>query len=125
MTLTDLYSDRKYVTLKVSTFVSGFADEGRREYKAYARLAATKSTHPGQARIRNLYDTFELNGPSGQHQCLVLQPMHMTLLDLMSQGENPRPLDLPLLKMTLRALLEVLDFLHTVAGVVHTGNELS
>lgn len=47
--------------------------------------------------------------------------MHMTLLEMMRL--NPRPFDLPLLKMTLRRLLLVLDFLHTEADIIHTGAE--
>lgn len=69
--------------------------------------------------IRALWDSFELAGSAGKHRCLVLQPMQMTLLDMMKL--NPRPFDLPLLKMTLRRLLLALDFLHTEAGIIHTG----
>lgn len=43
----------------------------------------------------------------------------MSLLKMMSL--NPRPLDLPLLKMTVTRLLLALDFLHTEAGVIHAG----
>lgn len=69
--------------------------------------------------IRELYDSFELQGQAGNHRCLVLQPMHMTLLEMM--GLNPKPFDLPLLKMTLRRFLLALDFLHNEANIIHTG----
>jgi hypothetical protein len=42
--------------------------------------------------------------------------MHITLLEMMKL--NPRPFDLPLLKMTLRRLLLALDFLHIEAEVI-------
>lgn len=45
--------------------------------------------------------------------------MHMTLLERMRL--NPRPFDLPFLKMTLRQLLLALDFLHTEANIIHPG----
>lgn len=45
--------------------------------------------------------------------------MHMTILEMMRL--NPKPFDLPLLKMTLRRLLLALDFLHTEADTIHTG----
>lgn len=49
--------------------------------------------------------------------------MHMTILEMMRL--NPKPFDLPLLKMTLRRLLLALDFLHTEADTIHTGMALS
>lgn len=69
--------------------------------------------------LRELYDSFELRGHGGSHRCLVLQPMYMTLLEMMRL--NPRPFDLPLLKMRLKRLLLALDYLHTEANVIHTG----
>lgn len=45
--------------------------------------------------------------------------MYITLLEMMSL--NPKPFNMPLLKMTLRRLLLALDFLHSEAGIVHTG----
>lgn len=91
-----------------------------RELKIYEHLSKINSTHPGQSLIRELYDTFDLQGPIGKHCCLVLQPMHMTLLEMMRL--NPKPFDLPLLKMTVKRLLLALDFLHSEAGIIHTGD---
>ena len=93
-----------------------------RELRVYKHLAKVDSSHPGQLLIRDLYDSFDLEGPGGTHRCLVLQPMNMTLLDMMRI--NPRPFDLPLLKMTVKRLLLALDFLHAEAGVTHTGRIL-
>lgn len=77
--------------------------------------------------IREVYDSFELQnttedegkGKGGIHQCLILQPMTMSLLDMMRL--NSKTFDLPLLKMTVKRVLLALDFLHAEAGVVHTG----
>ncbi|KAJ5640608.1 hypothetical protein N7528_000233 [Penicillium herquei] len=109
---------RTHVVLKVSTFLRKFPTATHRELRIYEHLASIKSAHPGQSLIRELYDSFELQGHAGKHQCLVLQPMHMTLLEMM--GLNSEPFDLPLLKMTLKRLLLALDFLHTEADVIHT-----
>lgn len=105
--------------LKVSTSLRKFPTDTDREFKIYEHLANIKSSHPGQSLIRELYDSFELRGQTDRHRCLVLQPMHMTILEMM--GLNPRPFDLPLLKMTLKRLLLALDFLHTEAETIHTG----
>ncbi|KAL4877116.1 kinase-like domain-containing protein [Aspergillus karnatakaensis] len=110
--------DDEYTVLKVSTSLPDFPSTTDRELRVYEHLSKVDSTHLGQSLIRELYDSFDLQGPGGNHRCLVLQPMHMTLLDMM--GMNPKPFDLPLLKMTITRLLSALDFLHTEAGVVHT-----
>lgn len=103
----------------MSTSLPKFPTATDREAKIYEHLSKVNSPHPGQALIRELYDSFDLQGPMGRHRCLVLQPMHMTLLEMM--GLNPRPLDLPLLKMTVKRLLLALDFLHSEAGTIHAG----
>ncbi|EEP81777.1 predicted protein [Uncinocarpus reesii 1704] len=73
-----------------------------------------------QNRIRPLYDTFEASGPNGKHTCLVHPPMHITLLGFMQRLPNRR-LDKHILRLTVKYLLNALDFLHTEAKVVHTG----
>ncbi|KAK5102478.1 hypothetical protein LTR70_000334 [Exophiala xenobiotica] len=106
-----------YKALKASTALDGRPDATRREAKIYKHLSLIKSDHPGQANIRGLYDTFELQSSAGAHQCLLQPAMHMTLMDLLRMHDEPFGLDL--LKMTLGRLLRALDFLHTEAQVVH------
>ncbi|KAB8202643.1 kinase-like domain-containing protein [Aspergillus parasiticus] len=108
----------KYTVLKVSTYFPDHPTVTDREFRVYGHLAKVDSSHPGQSLIRELHDSFHLQGPGGTHRCLVLQPMHMTLLEM--RGLNCRPFDLPLLKMTVMRLLLALDFLHTEAEVIHT-----
>ncbi|CAG8373022.1 unnamed protein product [Penicillium salamii] len=88
------------------------------ESKIYEHLTKIDSSHPGQSLIREVFDSFELQSEAEKHQCLILQPMHMTLLEMMRL--NPKPFDLPLLKMTLKRQLLALDFLHTEANIIHT-----
>ncbi|KAL4808652.1 kinase-like domain-containing protein [Aspergillus unguis] len=107
-----------YNVLKVSTSLPDHPTASDRELRVYEHLSKVKSMHPGQSLIRELYDSFDLQGPGGTHRCLVLQPMNFTLLEMM--GMNSKPFGLPLLKMTIRRLLLALVFLHTEAGVVHT-----
>jgi non-specific serine/threonine protein kinase len=109
----------KYKVLKVSTPLPNHSTARVGEVRVYEHLSKIESSHPGQGLLRELYDTFELAGPSGENQCLVLQPMHMILPEMMKL--NPKPFDMPLLKMTVRRVLLALDFLHSEAGVVHTG----
>ena len=113
--------DKKYRVLKVTTSLPKFPTATDRELKIYGHLTQVNSPHPGQLLIRELYDSFDLQGPFGKHRCLMLQPMHMTLLEMMKL--NPRPFDLPLLKMTVKRLLLALDFLHTEAEITHAGTQ--
>ncbi|RAH58199.1 kinase-like protein [Aspergillus piperis CBS 112811] len=113
--------------LKISTSIPK-KDSHNREYKVYEHLANVVekgSLHPGQSLIREVYDSFELQNAavsegegSSIHQCLLLQPMTMSLHDMLQL--TSRPFDLPLLKMTIKRILLALDFLHVEAGVVHT-----
>lgn len=103
----------------MTTSLPKFPTATDRELNIYEHLTKVNSTHPGQLLIRELYDSFDLQGPFGKHRCLMLQPMHMTLLEMMRL--NPRPFDLPLLKMTVKRLLLALDFLHTEAEIIHAG----
>ncbi|KAH8430581.1 putative protein kinase [Aspergillus melleus] len=101
----------------MSTSLPNHPTAADRELKIYEHLSKVHSHHPGQSLIRNLYDSFEVQGELGKHRCLILQPMHMTLFEMMHL--NPRSFNLPLLKMTIRRLLVTLDFLHTDGNVTH------
>lgn len=107
------------MAVKVSTSLSKHPTATHRELRIYEHLAKVKSAHPGRSLIRELYDAFELEGPAGKHQCLVQQPMHMTVLEMMRL--NSKPFNMPLLKMTLGRILSALDYLHTEAEIIHAG----
>lgn len=74
-----------------------------------------ESSHPGRAYIRYAYGQFNL----GQHQCLLLEPMFKDMGELMTWKDSP--LDFGLTKLVICTVLSALDFLHTEAKVVHTG----
>lgn len=71
--------------------------------------------------IRELYDTFVLEGLDGPYQCLLQPPMHMDILAMMKM--SGKPLSIPRLKTVLIRLLTALDFLHNDANVIHTGTD--
>ena len=56
------YRANKYVTVKVSTSLRKSPTTAHRELRIYEHLSKVKSAHPGQSLIRELYDTFELEG---------------------------------------------------------------
>ena len=111
-------SHRRYVALKVYTRQKS---EVNRKLKVYEHLSKLGLPHPGQAYIRGVYDTFEINASGGCHVCLVHPPLHMTIGALQKRGLRQRYNEV-LLRETLLRLFRALDFLHTEADVVHTGN---
>lgn len=111
-------SHHRHVAVKVYTRTQ--KQHVNRELETYEHLRKLNSLHPGQAYIRQVYDTFEIRGPDGCHICLVHPPLHMTVSTLQRQGLRQRYNE-ELLRETLIRLFRALDFLHHVANVVHTG----
>lgn len=96
------------------------SSEGKREFEAYRILDATRSSHDGAALVRTALDSFQIGAADGFFQCLVHKPLGISLRDLRLQfGTNILPEKI--LKLTLLHLLLALDYLHTEAGIIHTG----
>ena len=97
--------------------------QAQNEEKVYKHLRSLKTTHLGAKGIRFLRDQFQLPGKNGPHECLVHEPLGLTLKDIreMSEGEKVSG---QLLKPIIKYLLMALDFLHTEARVVHTGDSI-
>ena len=107
----------KYVTLKIC---ERDAATTRRELDAYNRLDATTTSNPGALLIRELLDSFKIIGIEGEHQCLVHEPLGMSM-ETLKQLSPGQKLPEILLKPFLVHLLQALDFLHTDAGMIHAG----
>lgn len=121
----DLIAHR-YVAIKV---YASNQEQAQREIAAFKHLhkvlgegSAAKEVGGAQF-IRLLHKSFELDHPknsSKKNLCLVYEPMGMTLADLRTvacDGQIP----LELLKPMLPFILAALDFMHTKANMVHTG----
>ena len=79
--------------------------------------------HPGRDAVRQLLDTFDLEGPDGQHHCLVHSPLWESALALLHRNPITR-LPVPVLAITLRRLFLALDYLHSDCRVIHAGEHL-
>jgi hypothetical protein len=75
--------------------------------------------HPGKQLLSLVLDEFEITGPHGTHQCLVLEPLGMSFTNLRTHFDE-NGVTKALLQQTIQMVLLGLDFLHQ-AGVVHTG----
>lgn len=74
----------------------------------------------GCGNIRKLLDSFDVVGPYGKHIILVFEAAQMSLRD-MKQVFRPDGFDEDFVRGAIIELLYALDFLHSHAGVVHTG----
>lgn len=86
----------------------------------YKRMERDSKNHPGRSAVRTLLDSFDLDGPEGQHRCLVHPPLWESVLTFLHR--NPvRRLPLPVLAFVLYRLFLALDFLHTECQIIHAG----
>lgn len=67
-----------------------------------------------------LLDNFFLEGPHGNHVCMVFEVLGDNLLALLRRTNNHMGLDLPLVKRITRQVLEGIDFLHNKCQIIHT-----
>ncbi len=110
------FSGSGAVALKIFTNDS----QNREEVQIHEHLRSVQSKHPGRDMIRNALDTFTLQGPNGEHPCLVHEPMLENVAELLDRNPSHR-LSEDLLRLLLLQLLAALDYLHTDAHVIHTG----
>ena len=94
--------------------------QARNEEKVYQHLKEVRSDHHGKSGIPSLKHRFQIGGKFGLHECLIHEQLGLTLKDIreMSEGEK---VSTELLKPIIKYLLMALDYLHSDAKVVHTG----
>ena len=108
----------QYVSLKVGV-ADVTASKANRECEALTGLRDKYPQHPGNSHIIHLLDSFQHQGPNGQHFCLVYKAMGENILR--TQGRMPSlKIPLPMLRKITRQLLQALDLLHS-CDIVHTG----
>jgi serine/threonine-protein kinase SRPK3 len=112
-----LCRQHKYATLKV--FGRDLL-EGKRELELYDRINAANTSHAGAMLVRTALDNFQIANAKGRYQVIVHQPLGIRLYDLRHRFVD-KILPEGAVKMTLIHLLLALDYLHTEAGIIHTG----
>jgi len=70
--------------------------------------------------VRTALDSFQFTSAGGIYQCLIHPPLGITLYEFRKQL-TAKVLPEKIVKLTLLHVLLALDFLHTEAGIVHTG----
>ena len=85
-------------------------------------LKVTREKGPqswGYHHVCQLLDNFTHQGPNGNHICLVLEAMSLSVLDV--YRAIPGAMPIPLLKRVSKHVLRALQYLHE-CGIIHTGN---
>ncbi|KAL7658185.1 hypothetical protein ACMYSQ_004321 [Aspergillus niger] len=93
------------------------------ELNVYTHIDLIDTDHPGKKYIRKLCDHFYIDSTQGRHLCLVHQALGMNTSDLLQLKHGHR-MTLEGMKPAIRQLLGALDFLHSVAHLIHTDLQL-
>lgn len=110
--------DSGYVALKI--YITGYipGNKGATYERINSVFAGTK--HAGHQVIRKFFSSLTVAGPHGKHTCIVHEALGITMERVLDYLPN-RSLRVKEARQFLRQLLIGLDFLHTHAGVIHTG----
>jgi len=85
----------------------------------HRRLASDPVEHPGRNNVPELFDSFEVHGPNGIHQCLVMEPLGPSMAPLAeSDAANRLPGDVAW--AVCRQVVNAIAYVHRV-GAVHGG----
>lgn len=114
-----VFKDR-FVVIKVLTRAVTDDKSATSELAISECIARAGKRHEGLRYVRTMIESFKVQGPSGEHTCLVYTTMRETLSTFQRRIQDQRvPSDV--LKVLLKILLTGLDFLHRRCHVIHTG----
>ncbi|KAF2758583.1 kinase-like protein [Pseudovirgaria hyperparasitica] len=86
----------------------------RKVTNEHARL-----TGASRSRCITLLDTFQIKGPNGMHECIVMPIVGSSIMDQAMRFADKR-IPVSIMKTVTRQLLQGLSFLHDTCRVIHT-----
>jgi serine/threonine-protein kinase SRPK3 len=110
---------RRHVALKISASAESLAGRTDNELSIYQRMSKVTTQHPGRQAVRELLDSFTIEGSKGTHRCLVHVPLWASSPHA-AQRTSINKLPPAVLATTLRQLFLALDYLHTDCQIIHT-----
>ncbi|KAI1129111.1 kinase-like domain-containing protein [Nemania abortiva] len=114
--------EQRYVTVKI--YQSKW--EETNEVPVFRSISSLpKNTHSGQQHIVQFFDSFDVEGPSGRHQCLVLELLGPCILDLFGAASTEVRLPALQAKSIAHQILLATDLLASQGiahGDIHTRN---
>ena len=91
-----------------------------REATVLRTIAAKHSDQPGHQYLMSMQDSFQINGPNGTHECLVLELLGPSVADLLDTHSGIERLPGTLAKTIAKQALLGLCFLHE-QKIAHAG----
>lgn len=114
-----LNREHQHVALKVGSHA-----ELSGELAVLKHLKSIRTTHAGSVLVRTMLDEFVLTHRDKEYQAVVHPPLATTLKGFRKIFPD-KSLSVDLLRLVLKHVLLALDFLHTEAKVIHTGESRS
>ncbi|KIY53613.1 kinase-like protein [Fistulina hepatica ATCC 64428] len=98
------------------------APDVKREVEAYRRINAVSPLlqHGGRTCVRKMLEEFELTDEYGKYQCIVHDPLFISLYKFRQECFLESRLTKDLTRACILVILYALDFLHNHAGLIHT-----
>lgn len=109
----------RYVAIKISVS-DPQPEQMDRQLHVMRTIATSSLRHPGASCVMKMLDRFELDGPNGNHECLVLELLGPSVSDVMDDRFVDNRLPGELAKKVARQTLLGLDYLHQ-HGIGHGG----
>lgn len=110
-------SNQTYVAIKIS--VSEPTGQNR-ESTVLQTIATAHANQPGYQYLMTMTDFFEISGPNGKHECLVLEFLGPSVADYLDAHSLDERLPGVLAKSVVKQALLGLSFLHE-RGIAHAG----
>ncbi|ODV59534.1 kinase-like protein [Ascoidea rubescens DSM 1968] len=141
------YDSEKFhhVAIKVVKSSENYRIAALDEIKILRKAKSGNKNHPGKKHVIELLDYFVINGPNGDHICMVFEVLGENMLSLIQNNSNlldddvpPEVitmnidnlkklfkncyggLPLPIVKKITKQLLLAIDYLHHECGLIHT-----
>lgn len=109
----------RHVALKLYVRAAALGDTLDTELDVYRRIERSPKQHLGRSAVRTLLDSFDVDGPSGRHRCLVHPPLWESMRKIRNRNDVRR-LPVGFLAFSLKCLFHGLDLLHEECHVAHT-----
>ncbi|EGX91066.1 Protein kinase-like domain [Cordyceps militaris CM01] len=110
---------RRHVALKVFIRSQTLGDGAGNEIAMFKRMEQRASNHPGRHAVRTLLDSFQLDGPEGEHLVLAHPPLWRSI-EAAIRRTSPRRLPPSGLRFVLKDLFLALEYLHDECQIIHT-----
>lgn len=110
---------RRYVAVKISVS-DRQSEQIDRQLKVMRAISTSSLKHPGAISVMKGLDHFELDGPNGNHECLVLELLGPSVPEVLDVRFVDNRLPAELAKKVARETLLGLDFLYQ-HGIGHGG----